>query len=128
MLKLDLHPQEKALRQFGWIALVGFPLVGWIAWWRFGAPAAVLWTLVGLGVAVALCAALRVTRPIQPVFVLMMLIAIPIGFVITHLLLALVYYGLFTPTAWLFRLRGKDPLQRAWDAGAKTYWHERAGA
>ena len=28
MIKIDFKPQDAQLRQFGWISLVGFPVVG----------------------------------------------------------------------------------------------------
>ena len=41
-------------------------------------------------------------------------------------LLALVYYGLFTAMAVAFRLIGRDRLQKRFDRGATTYWIDRA--
>ena len=127
MLKLDLQPPEKALIQFGWIGLPGFALLGWIAHAKWGAPQWVFFTLLGLGAAMSICALTRTTTPIRPIFIVMVAIAIPIGFVITNLALLSIWLLLFTPTALLFRLRGKDPLQRAWDGSAKSYWTVRKG-
>jgi hypothetical protein len=36
--------------------------------------------------------------------------------------MALVFYGLFTPMGLLFRLIGRDPLNRRFDPTAQTYW------
>jgi hypothetical protein len=36
-------------------------------------------------------------------------------------ILASLFYGLFTPIAWLFRLMGRDVLRRR-RADAATYW------
>jgi hypothetical protein len=41
-----------------------------------------------------------------------MVAAFPIGWVVSHLILALIFYGLFTPLAALFRLTGRDTLHR----------------
>lgn len=49
----------------------------------------------------------------------------PIGWVVSHILLAVVYYGVLTPIGLLLRLRGYDPLQRRLDRDADSYWRER---
>ena len=125
MLKLDLNPPRKTLIQFGWIALFGFGLFAGLARWKWGAADWLFYSLLGLGLVMAACAALGMTRAIRPVFIAMVMLAIPIGFVVTHVLLAAIYYVLFTPVAVFFRLTGRDPLHRAWDANAKSYWNVR---
>lgn len=53
----------------------------------------------------------------------------PIGWLVSHLLLAIVYYGVLTPTGLGLRLLGKDLLQRRLDPQTKSntasYWIER---
>lgn len=126
MIKLDLKPSDTQLRQFGWIALVGFPVMGLLlTQTRLGAPLWVLWVLLGLGGALGLCALLKLTPPIKPVYVVMMLVSFPIGVVLSTVLLALIYYLLFTPVGLLFKLLGRDPLHRKIDRAAASYWHVR---
>ncbi len=48
-----------------------------------------------------------------------------IGGAVTALLLTVVYFGVFTPTAIFLRLMGKDHLDRRRDPGRATYWHAR---
>ncbi len=125
MIKFDFHPPQKTLRQFGWIALVGFPVLGLVAHFGWGAPAWALYGLTGFGVLHGLLALLALEALLLPVFVLMELIAIPIGILISSVLLGLLFYLLVTPVGWYFRLTGKDPMQRTWDRNARTYWHAR---
>ena len=126
MLKIDFNPPQSQLRQFGWISLIGFPLVGMmLTQWVGSAPILVLWIAIGLGVAMGLCAAANLTAVIKPVYVGMMVIALPIGFVVSYLLLGLVYYGLFTPVALFFKLTGRDTLHRKPDPTAESYWVHR---
>ena len=49
----------------------------------------------------------------------------PIGWTVSHLLLAVIYYGVITPIGLLMRLFGRDPLQRRFDRSASTYWIQR---
>ena len=49
----------------------------------------------------------------------------PIGWVISHVLLALIYYLLLTPVGLAMRMLGYDPMHRQFDTDAMTYWKER---
>ena len=52
----------------------------------------------------------------------------PIGIVVSHVVLALIYFGLFMPIALVFRVIGRDPLHRRFEPEAQSYWVERGGA
>lgn len=125
MLKLDLDPPASQLRQFGWFSLFGFPAIGWLVFhlWH-GSSTTVAWWLTAIGV-VVFAASLVSTKLVKPVFVGLMLIAVPIGIVLSTVVLALVYYGLFTPVGFLFRLTGRDKLHKRFDPTATSYWHVR---
>ncbi len=62
------------------------------------------------------------------VFVGMSYLAWPIGFVVSHVVLAAVYYLVLTPIGLLMRVFGYDPMARRFDREAASYWHERATA
>ncbi len=53
------------------------------------------------------------------------MLAFPIGWVISHVILALVFYGLFTPLALVFRLIGRDALVLRRSPSARGYWQPR---
>jgi hypothetical protein len=53
-------------------------------------------------------------------------LALPIGFAVGHVLLAAVWYGLFTPVGLIMRLLGRDPLCRRPDREAESYWRPRS--
>lgn len=129
LAELNLKPTLKQLQQFGFIALVAFGILGGVVLWKgglfgfdFGSPtttvAHVLWT-VG-----ALSGGLSVIWPRgnRPLFVLLSLVAYPIGFVVSHLALAILFFAILTPVALFFRLLGRDPLHRAWEPQRESYW------
>ena len=45
--------------------------------------------------------------------------------IVTSILMALVFFGVVTPLAWLRRRLGHDPLSLRPDPSAPTYWRER---
>jgi hypothetical protein len=58
----------------------------------------------------------------------MMAVTLPIGFVISLILMSVFYFGLITPVGLVFRLIGRDVLSRKFDPKASSYWvpHEQA--
>ena len=46
------------------------------------------------------------------IYVGWMVLAFPIGWTVSQVMLALMFFGLFTPIGLVFRLIGRDPLQR----------------
>jgi hypothetical protein len=79
---------------------------------------------VGFWLAAVVLRVVGLTRPewLRLVFIGMSVIAWPIGWVVSHLALGIIYYLIFTPVALLFRLLGRDPLNRRLDPKTSTYW------
>jgi hypothetical protein len=135
MALMDIHwkPTDRQLRQFGLIALVGLPLAGWL----FGGkpwPAEATQTqriaigsLAGLGLVAAVLALVR-PQALRWPFIGATLLALPIGLVVGELILVIIYFGLFLPVSLIFRLMGRDALERGIDRSAKTYWQPKAQA
>ncbi|MAE75717.1 MAG: hypothetical protein CMJ85_02475 [Planctomycetes bacterium] len=123
MNKIDLNPSAKDLRQFGGIGLVAYPLAGlMLTKWLWSLPEPVLWVLIGLGVWCGIAALANWNALIKPIYIGMQIIAYPIGLVVSTLLLGLIYYGLFTPVGLLFRVLGRDSMNRKFDPTADSYW------
>ena len=47
------------------------------------------------------------------IYVGWMILAFPIGWTISQVILVVMFFGLFTPIGLIFRLLGRDPLHRA---------------
>jgi hypothetical protein len=58
-------------------------------------------------------------------YVVLTLVAFPIGFVLSHVLIAVIYYLVITPIGLLFRLVGRDAMLRRPDPSLPSYWHAR---
>jgi hypothetical protein len=119
------HPTTGTLRGFAAIWLVWFAGLGAAAWFvRDDRTTALgLWALA-LGVGPLGLAAPSLVRP---VFVGAMVVTFPIGWVVSHLLLGAVFYGLFAPLGLLFRLIGRDALGLRRSA-AESYWRPKPAA
>jgi Saxitoxin biosynthesis operon protein SxtJ len=61
-------------------------------------------------------------RAIRPVYVAALVLTFPIGWVVSQVVLALIFYAVFTPVAIVFRLIGRDALCRSRRPGQPSYW------
>jgi hypothetical protein len=131
LVQIDWNPDHRRLREFAVIWLAGFAVIGTIVAWRLGCftgtprwgwPAGLWAAALVVGLTGSLAPAV-----VRPIYLLWMGLALPLGLVTGHIILGLVYYGLFTPIGVLFRLIGRDPLDRSFVRTAPTYWVERSG-
>ena len=125
MIKIDLKPPVSQLKSFGFIALFGFSLMATLVMWKF-TDWTLHWSVYLLFGLAALCPLLSLTAPVanKPVYLTLMILAIPIGFVVSAVVLRLIYYGMFTPMALWFKLKGRDAIDRQLDPAAETYWKD----
>lgn len=120
-LRKDATRQE--LAWFGLLLLVFCVLLGIIVWRATGtfAVSRYIWA-AGLALSILYYAVppLRVR-----LFAGWMYASYPIAWVVSHVLLAAIYFGLLTPFGLVMRLVGYDPLRRRLDKDATSYWTER---
>lgn len=129
MVKLDLDPAPNVLRQFGFIALGAFGVLGGLLYWHVlpvaralgGAAPVVAFVLWSIAVASGLLS-LVAPRGNRPLYVALSVVAYPIGFVVSHIVMGIFFFGILTPLGLVFRLLGRDALHRRFEPGAATYW------
>jgi len=121
LVSLNLKPSDKQLREFGEITLCMCNLLGLIFFKGFGFSTGVLVALVALGTGVFLLSRISV-RLVRPVYIGLIALTFPIGWVISHAIMALFYYLIIGGIGLVFKLIGRDPLNRRYDPAADTYW------
>jgi Saxitoxin biosynthesis operon protein SxtJ len=117
---IPFDPPLKTLRQFGGIWLVFFG--GWGVYqglMRGHATAGLILVVAALAVGL-----LGLIRPaaVRLIYVGWMVLAFPIGWTVSFLILTMVFFGLFAPIGLIFRLIGRDALARTRRPDAPTYW------
>jgi Saxitoxin biosynthesis operon protein SxtJ len=124
MLEINWNPSRRELREFATIWLPAFAaLAGLVLGWRSGS-----WTIAfGLWAVAAASLIVGLARPAlaRPLFLGLTLATFPIGWIVSHVVLGVIYFGLFTLVGMLMRLVGYDPMDRAYDSDASTYWRQR---
>ena len=103
--------------------LVGAVLLAIAAWNVYRGRNLVVAVLGGAGL-LLLVIGLWLPAAARRFHVFWMKIAVFIGHVNSRILLTLIYYGAFTPYAWISRLAGRDTLKRR-GAVLESYWIER---
>jgi hypothetical protein len=129
LIELDWNPDARTLRQFGFIALAGFGLFAALAWFErgpfgFGLGAARA-PLAGFFAALALLSlgfSLVFPRGNWPIYAGLSVVALPIGFVLSYLIMGTLFYAIIAPIGLVLRLLGKDPMNRGFLRDAPSYW------
>ena len=124
IIRINRHPTAKQLNQFGFIWLGFVAFFGAMAWFKFHQPA----VATGLWIAAVVVPVIGWLFPavMRLVFLGMSYAAWPIGFVVSHVILAVVYYLVLTPIGLLTRLFGYDSMEKDFDPEAESYWIERS--
>jgi hypothetical protein len=124
MLEINWRPGPRELRQFALAWLAGFGAAGGVLAWRVGHLSPIVLGVWGAAAAVAMLG-LVAPRAVRPIYLAWMALAFPIGWVVSHLLLAVLFYAVFGGAALVFRLIRRDALHRTFDRRAGSYWVKR---
>ncbi len=120
VLDINTNPTHRDLRWFGLLLPLFFAVIGTLAWRRTGSltPATMLWGAGGLVTGVF--AGWPASR--RRIYVGWMYAVFPIGWVLSHLLLGVIYFLVITPIGIAVRVFRGDPLDRAFKRDAPSYW------
>ena len=124
IVQINTNPTRRELNQFGFIWLGFVALFGVIAFFKFNSPTVARWLWIA-AVVVPIVGWL-VPAIMRLIFLGMSYLAWPIGFVVSHVVLAVVYYLVLTPIGLLTRLFGYDSMKKKFDREAASYWIERS--
>jgi Saxitoxin biosynthesis operon protein SxtJ len=122
MITPNWYPQHKQLRQFAVAGFVAFGILGLLSCrkhdWHVTNAAYTLWSI---GTALLLFG-MALPDVIRPVYALLMAVTLPIGWVVSAVLLRLIFYVFLTPIGLIFRMIGRDPLRLKRPAAGGSLW------
>ncbi|MDD9940131.1 MAG: SxtJ family membrane protein [Myxococcales bacterium] len=129
LVEINWSPDARVLRGFGFVALVGFTGLAAMAWYgvllfSFGLgpvrmPVSCALLAVGL---VSGTLSLIAPRGNRFLYVGLSVLTYPVGFVLSHLIMGGLFFGLFVPLGVVLRLSGRDSMRRRRDPHASSYW------
>lgn len=114
---------RRALRNFGLLMAALLLLVGGWLWWKASAA----WPLAAGGAALLALIGLAVPAALKPVYRGWMIVAVILGWVMTRVILTLVFYLVLTPIALLGRAFGEQFLQLKKSPESTSYWIRKSG-
>ena len=123
MIGLKTEFSRKELLWFGPLFSLFGGIIGWFARWRFEAPVVAEWIWIVAGVIIL--GYYHVPPLRRGIFIGWLALVFPIGWVVSHFLLALVFYLLVFPIGLMMRLCRYDGLKRRLDPETKSYWIKR---
>jgi hypothetical protein len=123
MIGLKTSFSRRELLWFGPLFALFSGLVGGYARWKFGAPEVAKWIwIISAGVIVLY----YLLPPLRKwIFIGWMAAVFPMGWILSHVLLSLVFYLVVFPIGLMMRLFRYDALRRRLDPEATSYWIKR---
>jgi hypothetical protein len=127
LVEINWNPEKKELRKFGLIAVAVLGAASIIFRFKFGIMGigALLPGTVGLCICLITLVSAKAARII---YLGLTFAALPIGFMVSILLMGIFYFLVLTPIGIIFKLLGRDLLNRKFLPGAATYWSPRNNA
>jgi hypothetical protein len=117
---ISFKPTTRVLRQFAVAWLVFFNLLAVQQFFRYHHSCAAL-ALSAIGCCAGLFC-LAYPRGVRWLYVAAMVVAFPVGWLVSRVALAMMFYLVFTPVAFIFRIAGRDALARRRKPGSVSYW------
>ncbi len=117
--EIPRNPSSKTLRQFAAAWLVFF---GFVAAQQYRHGHRLAGIIIGILAVIVGLAGLTKPPRVRWIFVSWMVLAFPIGWAVSQIMLFLMYFVILTPVALLFRIGGRDLLLRKPQLNRATYW------
>jgi len=114
----ELRTGTAELRKFGLLVGAVFCLIG--LWLGIRGRPAHPWFWTPGALLIVLGAAWPAS--LKQVYIAWMALAMALGFIVSHVILAVFFYAVITPIGLVARLAGKDFLGLKLDRGANSYW------
>lgn len=124
LLNINWNPDGRELRMFSalWLPLFAVSL-GALVYFRLDLPA-LSYAIWGAGLGLAMVG-LLVPAVARLVYLALVCATFPIGYVVSHVTMFVIFFGILAPIAVVGRLFGYDPMARRFEREATSYWRDR---
>ena len=100
--------------------LLGTAVGGYQLFWK-GAASGWYWIIAG----VVLCLFRLITPLFRGVYSLWLAFSVILGYFVSRIILTIIFFLVITPMGLIFRVIGKDPMERKLDRKAISYWSQK---
>lgn len=119
----NINSSVKELRKFGIVVGVVLILIGFLfqtLWDSYNT-----YMILGVIGAVLLLHGILFPKILLPLHKIWMTLAVILGFIMTRVILAVLFYFVVTVVGLIAKISGKDFLDRKIDKDKESYWHKR---
>jgi hypothetical protein len=121
LVEINWRPNRKDIRNFGIIALAASVILSLLLYLL--KDLAIQWIIIIIGIGFIIFLSSVISAKLsRMIYVGLILVTLPIGWLVSFILLASFYFLLLTPLGLIFRLLGRDPLRRRFDSAIDSYW------
>jgi len=117
----NIKSEKSDLRKFGITVGIVLMIIAGLLFWKEKESCQIF---LGVG-AIILLTTITIPVILKPVYSIWMVFAIIIGWIMTRVILSLIFYIIFTPIGLILRLFGKQFLDLRWDKSKESYWNFR---
>jgi len=112
-------PSSRTLRQFAALCVIVFGSIAMVRTWK-GEAASIPMALATAGALVGIVGLIR-PEAIRYVYTAWMVVAFPIGWTMSRLIVGVLFFAVFTPFSFVFKAIGRDALRRRRER-RESYW------
>ena len=121
LVEINWQPKRKELHNFGIIALIASVVISLLLYILKGLS--VKWILIICAIGFIIFLISLISDKLSRIIYLgLILVTLPIGWMVSFILLAAFYFLLLMPIGLIFCLMGRDLLCRRFDSAANSYW------
>ena len=113
---------KEEIRKFGIVIGIILLIIGVILLWKRNIYYPIL-MIIGVFLFVG---GLSIPIILKPIYIIWMIFATIMGWLMTRFILSLLFYGLITPISLIARLMGKKFIYLRWDKINNSYWNYRS--
>ena len=113
---------KEEIRKFGIVIGIILLIIGVILLWKKNIYYPIL-MIIGIFLFVG---GLSIPIILKPIYIIWMIFATIMGWLMTRFILSLLFYGLITPISLIARLMGKKFIYLRWDKIHNSYWNYRS--
>jgi hypothetical protein len=121
LVEINWNPEKGQLRMFGLTAIVVLGTIAISLRFVFGVAGIASILVAGAGLCIFVVSLVSI-KAVRIIYLGLTFAALPIGFVISILLMAACYFFILTPVGLVFKLLGRDALARKFRTDSPTYW------
>jgi hypothetical protein len=121
LVEINWNPEKGQLRMFGLTAIIVLGIVGIILRFVFGVAGIAAVFVAGAGLCIFIVSLVSI-KAARIIYLGLTFAALPVGFVISILLIAVFYFFILTPIGLVFKLIGRDALARKFRTDTTSYW------